>query len=83
MTTYQVITGLENGTYALTAWVKGSDHKAARLQARNFGGAALAADIAASPNDWVLVSVPNINVQNGQCEIGVYSDAKAGQWLYF
>ena len=83
VTTYQLVGGLENGAYTLTAWVKSSDHKAARLQARNFGGATLATSIAASPTDWVLVSVPNINVQNGQCEIGVYSDAEAGQWLYF
>ena len=81
--TYQVIAGLDNGTYTLTAWVKGGDQKTAQLQAKNFGGAALATDIATSPNDWTQVSVPNIDVQNGQCEIGVYSDAKAGQWLYF
>jgi hypothetical protein len=27
--------------------------------------------------------VPNISVTNGQCELGVYSYAGAGQWLYF
>ena len=83
VTTYQVVTGLPNGTYTLTAWVKGGDQQTAQLQAKNFGGAALATDIAASPDAWVQVSVPNIVVSNGQCQIGVYSDARPGQWLYF
>ncbi len=82
--TYQVVTGLANGTYALSAWVRSSGgQNTAQLQAKNYGGAALATAVAAAPGTWVQVSVKNISVTNGQCEIGVYSRANAGNWLYF
>ncbi|WP_223648478.1 Ig-like domain-containing protein [Hymenobacter psoromatis] len=82
--TYQVVTGLANGTYTLSAWVKSSGGQSlTQLKASNFGSNALTTGIAAAPDNWVQVSVPNISVSNGQCEIGVYSNAGAGQWLYF
>lgn len=82
--TYQVATNLVNGTYTLNAWVKSSGGQTqALLKAQNYGGAALATPIAASTSTWVQVSIPGIAVTNGQCEIGFYSNALAGQWLYF
>ena len=32
---------------------------------------------------WTQVTIPNIPVTNGQCTIGFYSVAGAGQWLNF
>ena len=82
--TYQVVTGLANGTYTLSAWVKSSGgQNTTQLQAKNYGGAALTAAIGASAGAWVQVAIQNIRVTNGQCEIGVYSKANAGNWLYF
>ncbi|RZK24663.1 MAG: T9SS type A sorting domain-containing protein [Hymenobacter sp.] len=82
--TYQVVAGLPNGTYKLSAWVKSSGGQTqALLRAQNFGGTALSTAIAASTSTWVQVSVSGIAVTNGQCEIGFYSNALAGQWLYF
>ncbi|TDN38345.1 hypothetical protein A8B98_23570 [Hymenobacter sp. UV11] len=82
--TYQVVTGLANGTYTLNAWVKSSGgQNTAQLQAKNYGGAALSSAIGASPGTWVQVAVQNISVTNGQCEIGFYSKANASNWLYF
>ena len=83
--TYQVVTGLAAGTYTFSAWVKSSGGQAAaQLRASNYGGPTVAADVAAIPDwKWTLVSVPDIAVGNGQCEIGFYSQAGAGQWLYF
>ena len=84
VTTSQVVTGLANGTYTLSAWVKSSGGQpAAQLQAQNYGGAALTAAIGASPGSWQQVTIPNIRVTNGQCALGVYSKANPGNWLYF
>nr|GFA57996.1 hypothetical protein [Tanacetum cinerariifolium] len=82
--TYQTVTGLPNGTYSVSAWVKSSGGQpVAQLRAQNYGGGSLNAAIPASTNTWVQVTIGSVNVTNGQCEIGIYSQANAGQWLYF
>ncbi|MGI4969567.1 MAG: T9SS type A sorting domain-containing protein, partial [Janthinobacterium lividum] len=84
--TYQVVTGLTNGTYTLSAWVKSSSGQPkVQLQANNYGKGSSAVDIPATSNgQWLQVTVPGIIVSNGQCEVGFYSQAnKGGQSLYF
>ena len=82
--TYQTVTNLPNGTYKLSAWFKSTGGQpVAQLKAQNFGGTTLTAAVPTSPSTWVQVSVSNILVTNGQCQIGVYSNASAGQWLHF
>ncbi|MFD1871833.1 T9SS type A sorting domain-containing protein [Hymenobacter bucti] len=82
--TYQTLTGVANGTYSLSAWVKSKGGQpVAQLRAQNYGGTSLNAAIPTSPDTWVQVTIANVNVTNGQCEIGIYSQANAGQWLYF
>ncbi|TPG65567.1 Ig-like domain-containing protein [Hymenobacter nivis] len=87
--TYQVVSGLANGTYAFSAWVKSSGGQAAaQMRASNYGGPMQTADLAATPGGvaapgWVLLTVPNIAVTNGQCEIGFYSKAGGSQSIYF
>jgi predicted Rdx family selenoprotein len=82
--TYQTVTGISNGTYTLSAWVKSKGGQpVAQLRAKNYGGNSLSANIPASVDTWVQITIPNVNVTNGQCEVGIYSQANAGQWLYF
>ncbi len=82
--TYQTVKGLANGTYTLSAWIKSKGGQpVAQLRARNYGGSSMSATIPTSVDAWVQVTIANVNVTNGQCEIGVYSQANAGQWLYF
>ncbi|WP_157887198.1 Ig-like domain-containing protein [Hymenobacter sp. PAMC 26628] len=87
--TYQVVSGLPSGTYAFSAWVKSSGGQtAAQMRASNYGGPVLTADIAATPGGekaagWVLLTVANVAVTNGRCEIGFYSKADANQAIYF
>nr|WP_281383929.1 Ig-like domain-containing protein [Hymenobacter citatus] len=81
--TYQMVSGLANGTYTLRVWAKCSGGQSAvQLQARNYGGSQRTANIGAS-NTWTQIEISGIQVTNGQCEVGVYSKAGAGQWLYF
>jgi len=71
--TYQNITGIANGTYILTAWVKSSGAQdTAQMVAKAFGGTDLSCDIQAA-GDWTKITIPNIVVTNNQCQIGFYS----------
>lgn len=78
--TYQLLNGVPNGTYTLRAWAQSSGGQAVcQLYANGYGGPELNTDIAATNGRWVRIQVPNITVTNGQCEIGLRSDAHAGE----
>ncbi len=70
----QRLTGLPNGTYTLSAWIKASA-AGASLSAKGFGGTDKSVSIGGS-SAWTNVTVSGISVSNGQCEIGV---ATSGQ----
>jgi arabinogalactan endo-1,4-beta-galactosidase len=84
--TDQTIRGIANGTYTLKAWVaSGGGQNAAFMSAKNYdSGPELKANIPETgwPN-WTQVSIDNIEVTNGQVQIGFYSNANAGNWLSF
>lgn len=46
---------------------------------KNYGGDEMNAAITAS-SDWTKIEIRDINVTNGQCELGFYSVANAGDW---
>ena len=83
--TYQVAKNLPAGTYKLTAWVKCSGGQTkVQMQAKNYGGPSLALSIPATPSwQWTQITLTNLAITNGQCEIGFYSNASANQSLYF
>jgi arabinogalactan endo-1,4-beta-galactosidase len=79
--TYQYLSGLTNGTYTLTAWVRsGGGQNAARLALKNCGGAEQRTDLPVSTSGWIRI-VTSVAVTNNQCTISVYSDADAGNWI--
>ena len=78
---YQTITGLENGTYTLSAWVMtNAAQDINQLYAKNYGGEELNKTLPVSDLGWSRVVIDNIQVTNGQCEIGIYSIANGGDW---
>ncbi len=78
---YQTVTGLEDGTYTLSAWVMtNAGQKVNQLYAKNYGGEELIQTLPVSDLGWNRVVIDNIKVTNGQCEIGVYSVANGGDW---
>lgn len=80
VSTYQIKTGLPNGTYTLKAWVmSGGGQNANQLYAKNYGGAERTLRLPTT-SSWTQIQITGINVTNGQCEIGIWSDANAGQW---
>lgn len=81
--TYQTVTGIANGTYTAKAWVKSSGGQVqCYLGAKNYGGSALTANIPRSAT-WTQVTIANIIVTNGQCEVGIYSNGTTNSWCEF
>lgn len=79
-TTHQLVTGLTNGTYALSVWYESSGGQpTARIFARNFGSAELDTNVNTAQASWRQVAIPKIPVTAGQCDVGLYSVASANQ----
>lgn len=77
--TYQFLNNLPNGTYTLRAWAQSSGGQTTcQLYANSFGGNELAITLPTT-NTWTPVQVAGIVVTNGQCEIGLRSNALGGQ----
>jgi arabinogalactan endo-1,4-beta-galactosidase len=79
--TYQTLTGLTNGSYKLTAWVRsGGGQNSAYLALKNCGGTEQRTDLPVSASGWIHLVVP-VSVTSTQCTVSVYSDANAGNWI--
>ncbi|GAA0697473.1 glycosyl hydrolase 53 family protein [Kitasatospora atroaurantiaca] len=80
--TYQYLSGLTNGNYTLTAWVRsGGGQNSAYLALKNCGSAEQRTDLPPTPNGAWIRLVTSIAVTNNQCTISINSDANAGNWL--
>lgn len=79
----QVIEGLPDGKYTLKAWVKSSGgQNAAKVYIKDYGADEVSCSIAEDISDWKQITVcENLEIKSGSCEIGIYSDAKADQWV--
>lgn len=78
--TYQIKTGLANGTYTFRAWTRSSGGQAqCYLQAKGYdsSGSYRQQTVPAS-SGWTQVTISGISVTNGQCEVGFYTDASGG-----
>ncbi|ROR33900.1 glycoside hydrolase family 53 protein [Kitasatospora cineracea] len=80
--TYQYLSGLANGSYTLTAWVRSSGgQNSAYLALRNCGSAEQRTDLPPTPNGAWIRLVTSVKVTGGQCTISIDSDANAGNWI--
>ena len=78
--TYQLLTNLPNGTYTLSGWVaSGGGQNSCQFYANGFGGPEQFIDVPRSAN-FAQLQLPGIVVTNRQCEIGLRSDANAGNY---
>jgi hypothetical protein len=78
--TFQTLTGLSNGLYTLKAWVRssGGDQK---MYVKNHGGADVSATLNAA-GSYVQVVIPNVNVTNGNAEVGFWTNDPWGNgWI--
>ncbi len=78
--TYQLLSNLPNGTYTLSGWVaSGGGQNTCQFYANGFGGPEKFVDVPKSAG-FTQLRLPGIVVTNGQCEIGLRSDANAGNY---
>ncbi|MFJ5774023.1 arabinogalactan endo-beta-1,4-galactanase [Streptomyces sp. NPDC093094] len=79
--TYQYLSGLTDGNYKLTAWVRsGGGQNSAYMSLKNCGGTEQRTDLPVSAGGWIRVVVP-VKVTGNQCTISINSDANAGNWI--
>ncbi|WP_225827470.1 glycosyl hydrolase 53 family protein [Streptomyces naphthomycinicus] len=79
--TYQSLSGLTNGNYTLTAWVRSSGgQNAAYLALRNCGGPEQRTGLPVSSSGWIRIVTP-VKVTGNRCTVGIDSDANAGNWI--
>ncbi len=78
--TYQLLTNLPNGTYTLSGWVvSGGGQNSCQFYANGFGGTEKVVNVPQTAA-FIQLQVSGIVVTNGQCEIGLRSDANAGNY---
>jgi hypothetical protein len=81
--TYQTKTGLANGLYTLRAKFKSSGAQCV-LNAKDFNSSNSSRDVYTYPAyNWTSIQITDINVANGRCTIGIWSNAGADNWAYF
>ncbi|MEU6675051.1 glycosyl hydrolase 53 family protein [Streptomyces sp. NPDC046925] len=81
--TYQYLTGLPNGTYTLTAWIRSSGGQKSAYLALKSGSAEQRTDLPPTPNGQWLRLVTSVRVTGNACTVRLYSDANAGNWANF
>jgi len=76
----QVINGLPNGTYTLSAWEADSGgENSANMWTWSAAGST-SINLAGSGN-WTYIQIPNVTVSNGQVYVGFWVDANANDWV--
>jgi hypothetical protein len=80
--TKQTLNEIPNGLYKLTAWVKSSSHMIpSNMSCAGYGHTERFVNIPTS-NDWVQITIDNINVTTNQVVISFNSNAQANEWIY-
>ena len=82
--TYQTRTGVPNGNYQASIWVKSGGTATSRyFEVSNYGGAIQRVDLPLTTT-WTRVFLNNINITNGQIAWGISSNgASGGAWANF
>jgi arabinogalactan endo-1,4-beta-galactosidase len=79
----QTVTGLENGSYTLSAWIQGGGGDALQLYASDYGGDTLVVDFENTGwQNWQNPTIENIVVTNGQCTIGLKVASEGDTWAW-
>lgn len=75
---------VSNGTYTLKAWVRSSGgQNNSYIYIKDYGGAERQIALNNKIDSWQEVSLTDIQITNGKIQVGVYSDANAGNWGFF
>lgn len=83
-TTYRTVK-VPNGTYKASVWYQKGGDTNVSLEAKQYGGDDLSAAAATTAyvGSWTQIVIPEIQVTNGQVELGIHSLNKGGEWATF
>jgi arabinogalactan endo-1,4-beta-galactosidase len=84
-TVSQTITGLENETYYLSAWIQGGgEEETLQLSVSGYGGDTLTVDIRNTGwQEWKNPTIEDITITNGECTISLKVISTGGNWAFF
>lgn len=74
---------LPNGNYTMKAWVKSTGGQNSALVYVRGAGDDKIVNVNKKMDSWTEITIDDINVTNGTVQVGIYSDANAGNWLMF
>ncbi|MDO5148108.1 MAG: family 43 glycosylhydrolase [Oscillospiraceae bacterium] len=74
---------LPNGNYTMKAWVKSTGGQNSALVYVRGAGDDKIVNVNKKMDNWTEITIDNINVTNGTVQVGIYSDANAGNWIMF
>ena len=80
-TLYQDI-NLPNGVYTFKGYAKGGGNfNESYFYVKGYGGEDKKVSIAKAGGDWKEFTITDIQVTNGKCQVGIYTDGKANAWI--
>ena len=77
----QNIKDLPDGKYVLKAWIKSSGGQNICKLYVESGGKEYNVPLKTEYAGWTPVVIKNIDVKDGRCTVGLYSDSDAGNWV--
>jgi hypothetical protein len=79
VTTYQLVKGLANGSYKVSAWVRrGGTFNYSRMEVVNYGASQVNVNLPNSTTYQLVTTT--VNVTNGQLQVSFYSNGAANAW---
>ena len=72
----------QNGVYTFKGYAKGGGtFNESYFYVKGFGGEDKSVSIDKTGGDWKEFTITGIEVINGKCQVGIYSDGKANAWI--
>lgn len=77
----QTITGLPSGIYSLKGWFRSSGGQGwGNFSIKNYGGAEIYRSLITPMSTWTQLTIDNLVISTGTCEIDIYNPGSATQW---
>jgi beta-glucanase (GH16 family) len=82
--TFQTVKNIPSGTYNLKGWFRSSGGQPwAAMSIKNHGGNELFAPLTTAMSSWTELSIDNVEITTGICEIDIQNESSANQWIEY
>ncbi len=81
---FQTVTNIPVGIYSLKGWFRSSGGQEwSAMSIKNYGSPEKYAALNTAMSAWTQLSIDNVNITTGICEVDIYNSASANQWIDF